>query len=147
MISHLQIKFEEILCLPLVSVQIVSHDLGCRTVIFRTSFHTWQHLIPTSPLHDHSHYLPTPTTEIKANCNTRTTLGMIISVYSMHLYMNVFSSIPCNQVHYVPWSSPKQWTVLVHRSTATFIQYYVYHDTVCLYDIIWSQKYKAYIIC
>lgn len=40
MILHLQIEFEEILCPPLVSVQIVSRDLGCRKAIFHTSFHT-----------------------------------------------------------------------------------------------------------
>lgn len=72
MILHLQREFEEILCPPLVSVQIVSHDLGCRTVIFHTSFHTWQLLIPTSPLHDHSRYLPTPKTETKTSCKTWT---------------------------------------------------------------------------
>lgn len=40
MILHLQTEFEEILCPPLVSVQTVSHDLGCRTVVFHTSSHT-----------------------------------------------------------------------------------------------------------
>lgn len=90
MILHLQTEFEEILCPPLVSVQIVSHDLGCRTVIFHTSFHTWQLLIPTSPLHDRSHCLPTPKAETKTSCKTCTISDMVISVDLMHLYVNVF---------------------------------------------------------
>lgn len=89
-ILHLQTEFEEILCPPLVSVQTVSHDLGCRTVIFHTSFRTWQLLIPTSPLHDHSRYLPTPKTETETSCKTCAISDMMVSVYLTHLYTNVF---------------------------------------------------------
>lgn len=58
-------EFEEILYPPLVLVQKAFHDPGCRMAICRTSFHTWQLQDPTSPLHDHNHYLPKPKTVTK----------------------------------------------------------------------------------